>query len=483
MKRFCHYHPIRPAHWHCPRCRLAFCTPCLTLDRNTADAVPSGDYRCPCCQNAVLWVGAASLIVPFWKRLPKFFAYPFQKSPFLLILVLALLSGVLFAKITFLNLLVRMLFSLIMLKYAYAALTATAGGDLVAPEINRQTLTGEFSQVIKHYVIFFFIFAGFFLILLSFGVIAAVVYLAAAFFFLPAMIILLATTNDLAHAVNPSMFSALTFKIGKGYLLMYFFLILLYLFAPIAVRQLTVKFTPAGLYRFSSAFADYYYLLIMYHLMGYVILQYNQEVGFPVKYENFRDPSLHEFPVEINVADRLLNRIDRLVLDGKLDEAIDTIEERTREAGITHLKVSQRYFNLLERKQRHSDLDAHCPVHLQLLTRDNQKIKSLRLYSRCLARDPKFTVDAETLFKIGGWLEESAKWREALKTFRRLTETYPKDDRTPRALYRMAMILNERLQEPVASRKILVNLIAARADHDITPQARRYLATLPRSKR
>ena len=89
MKSYCKYHPTRPAHWHCDQCDTPRCPECI----ETRDM---GGYRqgeklhmCPQCNLPLRWLGVENIIDPFWKRLPKFFLYPFSPRPLLLMVGLS----------------------------------------------------------------------------------------------------------------------------------------------------------------------------------------------------------------------------------------------------------------------------------------------------------------------------------------------------------------------------------------------------------
>jgi tetratricopeptide (TPR) repeat protein len=476
MRENCHYHPNRLGHWRCPNCQMALCNGCASA--HTGAGSPNGDRQlCPKCEAPLQWVGAGNLIEPFWKRLPKFFSYPLHAQPLVLIVTVSVVSGLLTAGPGAIAALVNILLWMAVLRYAYSSLKATADWDLVPPKIDRETVSGDILQVLKQYLLIVLLFVVFFVVTFFLGFITAAVFLILAIFFLPAMIILLATTNSLLHAANPTIFSRLAVRIGRGYFLMYFFLILLYIFAPMAVRGLLLGHLPAGLYQFILSAANSYYTIITYHLMGYVILQYHEEVGYRVEYENFRDPSLETVsPADISPETAILNRVDILVTEGRLDDAIAFIAAQTRGTGITNLVLSRRYFDLLKMKKRDDDLLRHCATHLRLLADADRKAETCRLYAGCLSRDRAFSLDAATLFKIGGWFNEAGKMASAIRTYSRLIKAHPNDDRVPLAYFRSAQIFNDRMLNPSKAKAILNGLLRKYPDHAIVAKARAYLA-------
>ena len=123
--------------------------------------------------------------------------------------------------------------------------------------------------------------------------VAAIAFAIAALFFVPSMIILLVTTGSLFHAINPVVFVGLAFRIGWAYFLMNFFLILLGS-APAYLAQYVIRFLPPDLHLMLFGFAKSFYTIVSYHLMGYVILQYHEKIGYKVDYEDFSDPGCRE---------------------------------------------------------------------------------------------------------------------------------------------------------------------------------------------
>ena len=107
---------------------------------------------------------------------------------------------------------------------------------------------------------------------------------------------------------------------------MYFFLILLK-FAPLAAGSYIIQFFPEALHAFLTNFAVSFYVIVSYHLMGCVILQYHERIGYHVDYEDFTDPAIE--PVgerEIDPDEPIIIAVNPLIQDGKLDEAIALIK-------------------------------------------------------------------------------------------------------------------------------------------------------------
>jgi len=474
MKKYCNSHPTRLAHWNCGQCGGYLCPECVS-EREGGRFGQKVLHFCPKCNLPVDWVGATNLIEPFWKRLPRIFAYPFSPSPLILMAVVAVVSlflsgpGLIMA-------IIRGIFWFMVLKYSFESLKATAKGNLKPPPFNSNTISDDVNPVFKQFLLYLIIFFAFGFITAATHVFLGIVFLIVVLFFIPSMIILLATSGSLFNAINPVAFVGLTFRIGWAYLLMYFFLFLLGT-APAFLAHYIVQIFPSDMHLMLSNFAESFYTIVSYHLMGYVILQYHDRIGYQVDYEDFQDPSneVHR-PQNVDPDLAILNVVNPLIQDGKLDEAIAQIKEITQNQGIKGVKLSERYYNLLKMRKRTAELLEHGAHHVDILAADNNKNKALKIYVECLKSKPDFLPGADALFKMGGWLNETGKIKEALNTYDRLVKSYPQNPIVPKAYFRVAQIFHDRLMNAEKSKKMLGALKERYPHHDIIPTVENYLA-------
>jgi len=349
MRQYCQYHPTRPAHWYCDQCGKPLCPECV--DTRETDSYHPGKklHMCPNCNIPVQWMGVANIIDPFWKRLPPFFLYPLTFRPLVLMVVLSVLAGIL-TRPGIIGWVAAVAIWGITLKYAYAILQATAGGDLNAPNLDADALLNNFGPVLKQVGIYIAIFTAAGVVFAHMGRTAGGLFLFIATLFLPAMVILLVTTESLIQAVNPLMFVRLATRIGWGYLLMYFFCSILGA-APAVLGRHIILHLPAEMRLFLFTLVKIYYTFISYHLMGYVILQYHEDIGYRVDVDDFKAAETAGDPA-MAVADdpesRLLRRVNQLIKDGDHEGARDAIEREVGERGIADPLLSERYYLLLK---------------------------------------------------------------------------------------------------------------------------------------
>ncbi|WP_372679784.1 tetratricopeptide repeat protein [Desulfosarcina sp.] len=476
MKQYCKYHPTRPAHWHCDKCNTARCPECVEARDMAGYHQGEKLHMCPNCNLPVQWLGVENIIDPFWKQLPRFFLYPFSVRPLLLMLGLSAMAALL-TRPGIIGLLALVAVWGITFKYAYAILQSTAGGNLTPPALDAQTLFENFGPVVKQVGIYIAIIFAAGMMFTKLGVAVGVLFSILATVFLPAMIILLVTTESLIQAINPVMFVSLAVRIGWGYLLMYFFYSILG-GAPALLGRQAIQYFPPIMHVFLFTLVKIYYTFISYHLMGYVILQYHQDIGYRVDFDDFKDDET-ETDRAVAAADdphgRLLNRVHQLIKDGNHEGAIAEIESEMRGQMIADPLLSERYFTLLKMTGAKDKIGNHGLNHLDMLVRGDNKTQAVDVYLQCLTSDSEFSPKAGALFKVAGWLSETGRNKEAMSTYNKLTKAYPQDPLVPKSYFRAAQIFNDRLMNPEKAKRILTGLMKKYPEHDIIPFVERYL--------
>ena len=477
MKKFCDSHPTRKAHWHCSKCNAQFCPECVVQRESESYGNRKAFHFCAKCNQGVDWVGVENLIEPFWNRMPRIFAYPVSVAPLILMAVLAL-ATMFFSGPGLFSTLMKGAMWLVVIKYSFESLKTTASGNLKAPPVNSQTISNDFGQVFKQFGIYSAIFIAFLWISAKVGPLIGIVFLLGALFFVPAMVILLVTTGSFINALNPVMFVGLAFRIGWAYLLMYFFLFLLGS-APAYLFQFLIKFLPGELHLLLYGFAESFYTIVSYHLMGYVILQYHDRIGYQVSFEDFKDPNAEDYkPQEVDPDEAVLREVVPLIQEGKLDEAIAMIQKMTVHQGIKGINLSERYYTLLKMKKRQRDLLEHAVSHLDKLAENKQKNKAIAVFGECRQMEPNFRPAADALFKLAGWFNESGKTQAAVSLYNLLVKSYPQHPIVPKAYFRIAQLFHDSLMKTDKAKKILNSLQMKYPEHEITPHVENFLARL-----
>jgi tetratricopeptide (TPR) repeat protein len=481
-KIYCAYHPTRPALWYCQSCDAYFCSECIAKQELGGFNKKTTMHLCPRCNSMADQLAIENVVEPFWNRMPRFFAYPFNTQTVIFVLILSVFMA-LFSAPGLFSKLIQYIFLGVLLKYCFAVVKDTAQGNMKPPEINERTISEDFGVVVKYWFLgFLFFLAGMgcflFIIPISIGLgpaIGMLVFGACIVFLLlifPAVVIVLATSGSLLHAINPAVSVCMAWRIGPSYLLMYFFLIILYS-APATVMYFAQPLLPGIVSAFLFAIMNCYYSIVAHHLMGYIILQNHDTIGYDVDLET-QDVYEQANTVAADSIQDLLNRVNVFIKEGKLDDAIEFIRTETK-GDMTNLDLAERYYNLLKLKGQTSEMLEQANPYMDLLVKANNKDKLREVYLECISKDSSFSPRAATLFKIASYLNESGNFRGALEAYNRFIKASPKDPLVPKAYFLAANVFYEKMLNPDKALKTLNRLIKFFPDHEIIPYAQRYL--------
>jgi tetratricopeptide (TPR) repeat protein len=390
-------------------------------------------------------------------------------------IVLAILTTLFSSRPGLFTLLVNVAIWGVLLKYSYAALKNTAQGQLSPPKINMETISEDFGVVFKQIGIYIIVGITFFWVAKTLGPIIGFAFLLFAILSIPAMIIVLATTSSLFHAINPMIFAVMAWRIGWGYLLMYLFLSLLGA-APAFLGRYFIAYLPAGSHLFLLTVAKSFYTIISYHLMGYVIFQYHEEIGYDVDVDE-AELSLQDTATQPDAGSELLNRVDILIKEGRIDDAIALIRGETNGA-ITDLSLAERYYNLLKLRELTPEMLAHGNAYLALLAKSGHNDKLREVYGECISKDAAFSPNASAVFRIANSVGEAGNPKGAIEVYNRFIKGNPKNPLVPKAYFLAANVINERLQNPGKAAGILKGLIKKFPNHEIIPYAKQYLSKI-----
>jgi len=481
-KTYCVYHPTRPALWYCESCDAYFCSSCITKRDLSGMNKKATMYLCPKCKSMAQQLAIENVVEPFWNRLPKFFAYPFTTQVVIFIVVLSVFMTLFSAPGLFSKLIQTLLFG-VLLKYGFTVIKDTAQGNMKPPEINERTISEDFGVVVKYWALGFLFFLAILIsflfimpVIIGLGPAVGILLFGSIVVFLllvyPAVVIVLATSGSLLNAINPSISVRMAWRIGPSYLLMYLFLFILY-FAPATVVYFAQPFLPRILLVFIFAMVNCYYTIVAHHLMGYLILQHHETIGYDVDLET---QNVCEKPTgaEQGSTRDLINRTNIFIKEGKLDDAITLIRTETQ-GEITNLDLAERYYNLLKLKERTPEMLEHAKGYLDLLVRTDKKDTMREIYLECTALDSSFSPHAIALFKIAGSMNEHGNFRGALSAYNQFIKASPRDPLVPKAYFLAANVFNEKMLNPEKASTVLERLIRYFPDSEIIPYAQKYL--------
>ena len=482
MPRNCLHHPLEPSHWHCPFCNGDFCESCATERKRERRREESDEPPCPRCNHEMTWVGSLNALVPFWARLHRFFFYPLKPTLFLFVLLLAMASATVPITSVATAALQIIPYALLM-RYAYLVLRSTAIGNLTAPNLSGVPLGSAVVIVFKQLLLFSLASLMAAYAYRTYGT-RAIVGMGPIFvLFFPAIMILLVSSNRVLHALNPLAFGKLAYKIGKGYLGMFSFLAILWGGSALVLWQIA-PLLEMRLLQFAGFLVVGYAIVVSYHFMGYVTLQYHDRLGYDVKRENFRTDAPAPQPAPLKGEKPTVNsphipKIEAFFQEGKLEEALAYLEAvRTRDKGIHHPKLAGVHFRLLKAMKQQEKLLEFAQEYLEILVKEKKKHEAIRVWQVCTQKSSDFLAAPHILYELGLWVSDAISPGQGVAIFQKAVRAYPKDPIVPLLWFRSAKILNDRMHEREKAIKLLQGILRSYPAHEIRPQVENYLAAI-----
>ncbi len=473
----CKYHPQVPARRCCSACNINVCSQC-------AKATGVGErrkYLCPVCEEELDSLGIGGTIQPFWERIPKFFAYPATLDGLIYLGVLSLSSFiVLFIGTIGLLLFLAIYFAI--LKYAYKILDHTARGNLSPPQVLADSSGKESNLPLKQLGVFVLMSIPVAL-LFNVGAVAGMVALAFMLLSLPASVMVMAIDQSFFQALNPVKVTRVMTQIGKPYLILWIFLLLLSAGSNIA-QQLLLEYVPILLLIIIATFVWGYFTLIMFHMMGYIIYQYHEELGFEgVKEFEEEAESPSGSKASVKTEDPLLNEINILISEGKTEDAKTRMKKILADSN--QPEHHQRYHKLLVLSGDKQELVRHGKEYISLLTGIDESrptlLKSLDIYLACLNADKTFQIsDAYITCELADIAQSMGKADPALRMLNKFAQRYSNSRSVPRAYFLAAKIMSERKHQDAQAKKILESLLRKYPDHELVPEIEQFLGVIKR---
>lgn len=482
----CSIHPGVPASWECGKCESNFCSECI-LKRNKSNFSKEIIHLCPKCIIPALPTGHSAGVEPFWTKMHRFFLYPFSSIPLILIICVSI-GQLILSYIPFVAIYMKILLAAIMVKYSFDVLQQTAMGDTKPPGFRFDDLGSDMKPLINQTLLYLILF-GASIFAASKGPILFLLVAAVSVLAFPAMIILIAATGSLIKAINPVYFGGLIIKIGGGYFIMLFFLSIL-IGAPAFISYNIRGVFPDWSVSFFETISGSYYMIVMYHLMGYVMLQYNKEIGYDIDHEKMAEITSAKTRQQIAKSTQsavqpavndpnseLKKRIELCLREGNFSDALKEIRECMDTRSIQDNEISGFYYELLKMTGAdQSEISRHAISYLDILADKNDRKKGMEVFSQSIKADSSFPASPKALLKIGGWLTETGKSEMAAKIFERIIRLHPDDPAAPHAYFRFSQVLHDGLLQKEKSVSMLKELLVRFPDHETSERAKKYLA-------
>lgn len=468
----CQYHPYYPARWSCKSCDIELCGSCVKKDlaRNLA--------RCPLCNAALRQVAARNFIVPFWRRIGKFFRYPLHSAPLTFIIGLT----VIFAALNYLGLVGWVLQALVLLvfvKYAMEVLEQTALGR-IEPDVGVARSVNEgMALALAQMLVFFLMYSLTYFVSHRWGAPAGWTVLAALLFLAPASSMVLAAEGRLPQALYPPRLLHMVRSIAWSYGILLLFLFLLFA-CHAALTSLLGLGYDLPMHPLQSLLI-LYFILVAFHMMGYVVYQYHEELDFGVKF-------LVDEPLE---AERLAQQrhgggsqhpayagVEVLLKEGRVAEAAAQLATQV-ERDTTDLVLHDLYHNLLLRAGLRDQLVQHGQDYLALLVHRGKLSKAAQVLQTCLEIDPRTRPrNPDWYYDLARTLAAGHAYRQAVQLSEGFHECFAGHRHTPALYLLTARLLAEHLNDEAGAAARLSYVLERHPDDPLRPQIQRYAELL-----
>ena len=407
-------------------------------------------------------------IVPFWNRLREITRYPAHMSAMITIVMLALGNLAIF--LPFGRILV-LLVTVAGYRYAFECLRATANGTMEPPELMQST-DGSLGWK-QIWLMLIFIAIGIIGIGL-FGPKLGMVLLLFLGFCLPGATMSLAMDESLSGALNPAKWIAIFTRIGWPYLAVVG-LCLVILTSQNYAAAMAAKVLPLFLAVIVIGIISNYALVMTFHLMGYLIYQYHDDVGFePVA------PQMLRPLAKLDPDQDLLDEVTAFVRDGKPENATELLRGHLRSRGGTPA-VHTQYRKLLRLADDRAELLRHGQEYLNILMAQDKTRPALELLRECQLIEPTFSpTDSAEISQLAKLAAQGGQPELALRLLSGFHKRFPKSKDIPQNYLLVATLLHERMNQDEKARSVLTYLKANFADDALIPEIDARLAMIER---
>ncbi len=430
----CQYHPLRAATFYCSHCQSHLCDHCVEDSQEK-------HRRCFICDDDLTSLGASNTAEPFWRRFEQIFHYPMTRSSMTLIAILSFLEA--FTNqipIPAVRFLLAILIGGMMCKYSFSCLQNSARGLMTAPDINEAYGDGV-SLVFRLFIIFSLMTLAVLGIAHFLGNGVASLVGIASVAVLPAVIILFAMNDSIFDAIHPGKVIQLILAIGMPYGLLLAILMMMFASLSLISASLSANFSFISL-MLNSLFSNYY-MVVTFHLMGYMLFQYQAELGYSAREAGDSDANSRD------IKNTQLAKITVLLKEGQYDASSDLFEKLIKVAP-TDYHINHQYFEFLLSAhgalspKKSKRLEKFASRYLNFLNKSLRQDKLLLSYKRLLTALPGFLPDSAHLrFLLAVSCRNSGDRKTALRLLNGLHKQFPDYEELIPAYRTMAEILEE----------------------------------------
>lgn len=405
-------------------------------------------------------------IVPFGDRLREIALYPAHRHALMTIGVLAVCS--IAGYMPGVGILLDLVVWIAVYKYAFECLRATADGRMEPPELAVSVEDSLGWEQIKLQAILLIVAATAFFLLGAIGGVVVMIVLAVA---LPGATMSLAMDENLWLALNPRTWLAIFARIGWPYLAvaaLYFVLT----GGEWVLQSIAAPFLPPLVSDVVFHFVANYVIVATFHLMGYLIYQFHEEVGYEpasaaTSLARTADPD-----------QALLDDVAEAIREGEPEAAADMLRAELRGRGGSEA-VHAQYRKILGVLGRREEQLAHGREWIGVLLAQDRDRRAVDVARECIELDPAFELaQPDDVARVAQKAVDVGATQVALKLTSAFIKSNPKHRDVPRNALLAARVLAERMGKDDIARKLLDQVIERFPNDALRSEIEAYRAFL-----
>jgi hypothetical protein len=292
---------------------------------------------------------------------------------------------------------------------------------------------------------------------------------------LPGAIMVIAIEDSLVRALNPATTFFFIRAMGKSYFILWGFFALI-----LTVREAIMHATAnlAAYIRLPiEMFVGSYLMLALFAMMGYVLYQYHQELGYEVKVDFDSHREKAATAASGKPVDPMTQQVNAFVKEGRLDEALRYVHDAMRYDKLNP-DMNERLHELYKLKGEPEKTVAHGQQYLQSLVAAKRGPKALTLLKRLREMDAKFEPHADARLALATAAMAARDTHGAVDLVKGFDKRFPEHADIPAVYLLGAKITSEHLHQDEKAMAILKALLQRYPNASVKEEAEKYLAVL-----
>lgn len=399
---------------------------------------------------------------PFWSRLRAIALYPLHGAALWSMIALTLCG--LLAHLPGIGWILGIIVSLATYRYAFEVLRHTANGHMDAPNYGLDVGDGAIWRLFV--LITLSMMAVIFVGALTRSTALTLLALGAVVLLTPGSVISLAMDGSLRRALNPAVPMGMVTRIGWPYLAAVCVLFVI-LASSLTAAVWLDRFMPPVASQLAVNFMTTWGLFSMFHLLGYLVFQYHEALGF--------EPDVLSDLQREDPDQRLLDEAEAHVRAGHPREARETLRAAVRGRAVS-LAVHELYQRLLRQDGASPELRDHGQQYISRLVAEKQERRALAVLREALDQDPGFVpAQVEQAIALVDRARLSGQYQLTLDALRAMLQAWPRRGEAAQWSLDAALLLAERFNRDDEARHLLRDALAQCEDGE---QRRRLDAAL-----